>query len=364
MVRSAFLLLLLAGCADHTFSPEVASRIPAPTSTIRLVEDLTVGGVDAPGSILFNRIGDISVDEDGAMYVTDWSEVTVWVVSPNGELIGQLGSRGEGPGEFRSLSGTVVVGDSVLVLADDAISVFDRQTLTHVRDHGLQTGFGEYVSGIVLVLGEDVYVRSYKTPLPSRDGYGFIAHTTLGNGSLDTLFVIDTLFAAKADMPLAVGGSAVDVDYTKGFRCTAIAQVFYCGHMGRLWFQSVSTDGTLGSVVNVDFDPLPISSADRAYYKERFAGTVFEPILELPDYWPAFREVVVADDGRLWATVRVSRDDSKTTFLRIDPIRNVSHEAAVDGDVKLEVVRGGKLYGIRMNDSTGARSLVRYAISD
>jgi len=363
MIRT-IILLLLCGCADNSVERGIASLIPAPTSTIRLVEDLRVGAVEVPGSIIFNRIGHISVGEDGVMYLTDWSELTVWVVSPEGTLIGQLGRRGDGPGEFRNLFGTEVVGDSVLVLEMDNIAVFDRKSLAHIRDYSMDAGAGRYVNGIELVSGADVFVNVHERAIPGRAKVSYIARTRLGGDSLDYLFAVDTLVAEPPSKPVEAGGQAITgLGFLAGAGCVHAETYFYCGHSGTPTIRMISGDGEARGHFEVAFSPLPFTTADRVHYTERFAGTVFEDVLELPEYWPLYAGFIAEADDLLWVTLRNPRDESTKTLWRLDLTHGVSQEATIDGDVTLHVASHGKLYGIRV-DSTGVRSLVRYVVEE
>ena len=106
----------LAACSD------------APTITLTPAEDWMAEpeyefGDQLEGDALFGRIRDVRPAADGSrVYVLDAQslEVTIWI--PDGTLIGRVGRRGEGPGEFSE--------PGPLFLYDDRFQVGDRARYT------------------------------------------------------------------------------------------------------------------------------------------------------------------------------------------------------------------------------------------
>lgn len=128
--RSAISVALAAvvqvGCAG----PLAAQQAP---ETWELSEDpvLEAGGPGAPAEELFTSIeGAVRLD-DGRYAIADRGEMRVSIFGPDGELVGTIGSDGEGPGEFRYISGIWSTGG-------DTIGVWDSRLnrLTWLRPDG------------------------------------------------------------------------------------------------------------------------------------------------------------------------------------------------------------------------------------
>jgi hypothetical protein len=63
------------------------------------VPTFQVGAVDDP-AFAFTRIGGVRAGPDGNVYVLEPAEGRIAVIDPAGDLVGRIGRRGQGPGEF------------------------------------------------------------------------------------------------------------------------------------------------------------------------------------------------------------------------------------------------------------------------
>ena len=110
---------------------------------VRLEEVLAIGGPDA--DLLFQWTG-VSVDRDDQIFVIDTLDYSLKKFDPHGRLLGKVGRRGQGPGEFEKAVGVAVVGDSVYAwdLSVRAVQVFDRNLVYRksVPLPGLVDGLG------------------------------------------------------------------------------------------------------------------------------------------------------------------------------------------------------------------------------
>ena len=70
---------------------------------IRLEKDLDIGVDVGDENYMFAGIIDIEIDTDGNIYVLDWKYHTVKKYGLDGKFIRNIGSRGQGPGEFSAI---------------------------------------------------------------------------------------------------------------------------------------------------------------------------------------------------------------------------------------------------------------------
>ena len=72
---------------------------------IDIAGTLAIGGVDGDESDLFGRVSGLVISMDGSIHVADDQSKDVRVFSASGEFVERYGRDGEGPGEFRTISG-------------------------------------------------------------------------------------------------------------------------------------------------------------------------------------------------------------------------------------------------------------------
>lgn len=81
-----------------------------------LVEELSIGSMDAEPEYQFGQIIGVDVDADGNVYVADSQARDVRVFDPSGRHLRTIGRPGSGPGELGlAMNGVFVVGDEVVV---------------------------------------------------------------------------------------------------------------------------------------------------------------------------------------------------------------------------------------------------------
>ncbi len=105
--------------------PSNLNAAPAGWEVIELVR---LGGQD-PGNPAesFGDVRGVELDEDGRIYVLDRQASAVRVFGSDGAHLGDIGQRGEGPGEFTAPAGLVMARDGRLWVSDRSrYTVFDR----------------------------------------------------------------------------------------------------------------------------------------------------------------------------------------------------------------------------------------------
>ncbi|MBT8398521.1 MAG: hypothetical protein KJN92_16215, partial [Gemmatimonadetes bacterium] len=92
-----------------------------------VTEALRIGDVDDP-DIGFSRLSSVDIDDDGNIYALEGLAREIRVFSPDGQLRGRIGGRGEGPGEFETSPRFGVSGDTVWTIDTrlNRITLFKR----------------------------------------------------------------------------------------------------------------------------------------------------------------------------------------------------------------------------------------------
>ena len=149
--------LLCAFAAVHTLTMSlsaqevelVSGEVSCADCVITLDTVVTIGGLDGPGLSEVTQFAHIAVDRRGRILITS-SELEIAVFGSNGEFLRTVGRRGEGPGEYRSIS-HIGVGERY-------IHVFDHQAGRTMLDHDFRVVRTDRFPGQVhsgAVLGND-----------------------------------------------------------------------------------------------------------------------------------------------------------------------------------------------------------------
>ncbi|HEX6939220.1 MAG TPA: 6-bladed beta-propeller [Longimicrobiales bacterium] len=118
-ITSCLLVGVLPAIAHAQSDVRIAPEPLCKRCSVDLELVATLGSVDGPGA-LSGPIASIAVDSKGRFYVADYLQsYQILVYEPNGDFLGTIGRRGDGPGEYRHVV-SVHIGDG------DTLHIFDR----------------------------------------------------------------------------------------------------------------------------------------------------------------------------------------------------------------------------------------------
>lgn len=128
-----FLLSTVGPLPAQSIQPTPMTPARGAQPTIRLVQTLRVGSLDG-GHDSFGQISAVKLDSRGRIHVADAHNRRITVFGADGSFVGQIGRRGNGPGEFQSPRG-LGIGPADTVFVWDAeharISVFSPDLVYH-----------------------------------------------------------------------------------------------------------------------------------------------------------------------------------------------------------------------------------------
>ena len=194
------LLLLLLACEDRAPVATDPATVARDSAGIRIVENpehapdstswsigsaptLVIGDDEAKGrNYLFGSIAGARRLSDGRIVVADEARGEVRMYDSSGAYLREIGRVGRGPGEFRSVGGVMLLGDSIVVPS--------------------------YYAGAIapLFTPDGGYVRSYSAALRLPEdssgtaGQGYVAGV-FGDGSVLVRFVSDAWNPAERAYP-------------------------------------------------------------------------------------------------------------------------------------------------------------------
>ncbi|MCY3704910.1 MAG: hypothetical protein OXH08_05315 [Gammaproteobacteria bacterium] len=273
--------------------------------------DLTLSG-SGPGHEFF-RVRGLTQRADGALVLANRGAQEIRLYSPEGEFLGAMGGRGQGPGEFSNLQRLKLVGDTVVVLDyDGRVTVVgpDMELVrTFTLPHNVQDlhplGDGTMLGESTVWAGlEEVVNQLIRPPLalvrfdldgawidslgvrPGRESYSFSYEDNAGTGP--------ALFA-KIGQVAALG-----------------SRVFY-GSSDLMQVEELDPAGDITRILRIPDYPLDLSAAQVAAERASRLEVDLPPGMTLPPWMrrtvealpapatrPAYAEMLVDPSGAVW----------------------------------------------------------------
>lgn len=320
-----FVALAGAGCGRSgppgvTVTDSAGVRITlsaGPPRTFAVVDTtplLSLGGPDVTGPTQFGNIQGVLLDRRGNLWVADGQSAEVRLFHADGSFWKRVGGRGEGPGEFMRvrLLGSFR-GDSVAVW-DDAqgrLTVLDpegnvaRVLMAQGADAAPPNAFHVFRDGTVLARIRKILQAGALEPgtiIPDTATFARVDYATTRS---------EPEGGAPAPRWLWTGHSSIPIPFTvnPGFDLWGDEVHMTSGPAFRI---RVFEAGRLVESYGLDRDPAPVTSRERRGYRDMVAaGSGDSPhrqeylsVLDdphVPGLLPAYRSLVVADDGAVWA---------------------------------------------------------------
>ncbi len=162
-------LLVACGDAGDGSAAGAAGTLDGPDVIMNAVteEVFTVGSVVGDEWDTFGSIRSVHFDAQGNLHIFDMQAEHILVVGPDGSLIRTVGGRGEGPGEFGSVTTAIVGRDgSYTVLGFSQIDLLepDGEFVRRIIMDPMTTGIvvanlalpdGRLVTGAIMRFGDD-----------------------------------------------------------------------------------------------------------------------------------------------------------------------------------------------------------------
>lgn len=300
-----------------------------------------IGISEGTEATTFGDISGLAVDREGRLYVADRMTSTVRAYSAAGEPLTLIGSEGEGPGEFQSPMALAAGPEGTLVVADlDGLTLKAPPAPGDLATEPAGTwSYPGYVQ-IYRPLGVNCQGTVYYPDQRSPSGVSTIRHFYLlvdfGEGVRDTLRVpkLEGLPGGTPFVRTGPGGGRMvpgidrpplspvpSWDMTPGGKLLLGEARAY-----RLALLSPTGDTvrTIGRAMERRAIPREIRRESAAALQARL-DTLPGPIsdienlppdvaeVQLPERYPAHRDVRVASDGRIWVERQPLEDRPETT---------------------------------------------------
>jgi hypothetical protein len=330
----AFALLpALAACADRTPAPAMADSDSPPVTIIRadgpgewnspprLVEELRIGLLEGNDDYIFGYLSHIAVSSEGTIYVADGIGPRLRMYDETGSYVGQIGRSGEGPGEYRQINGLALT-------PSEEVAIFD----TSLRRVTLFSAAGELLRTIDSTIGGNWTGKDFHVD-PAGNFYVFGVRVNPNlepepgaevsvdgpRGRREPIYVklspdgavLDTVLPPRSTVsrqpsfllltpegPFHPFTTELVYDFTPEGR-------FVSGYTGGSYAFDIGAPDRAVQRVERSYEPVRLGRAERAQWRaladhlsrnRRSASAG----VEIPETKPAFRDLEVAEDGRIW----------------------------------------------------------------
>ena len=283
-----------------------------------LIEEMSIGLADGSEEYMLGEIADIALGRDGSIYALDRQVPAIRHYDAQGKFIRNIGRRGQGPGEFRSVSGIALARDGRLLAWDTGnwrINVYSAtgDVLPQVTTPS-GTG-GSSMSTYSRALMVDTAGRFVtRKVLFSRDMKErptvWLRFSPDGN-PIDTITAPPSPYAA-ATVSATSGRVSVshDVPFApKRFIAMSPLGSMIAGYPNRYAFE-IHHPGRPVVSVRRDVRPEPVSRGERSEARKEIEDRMrkTDPTWswngpDIPDTKPFYQDLQVALDGRIWVAV-------------------------------------------------------------
>jgi hypothetical protein len=290
--------------------------------------EVEIGGAPDDARYQFFRVVDAARLSDGRIVVADGGSLELRFYDARGAYVTAVGHEGEGPGEFRTLSG-LEVGDGDTIYVFDRrlqrVSVFDTGgKLVRVLRVPVSVAPLEYVGrftdGRWYARDEDRLVSGPAGAI-QRDTARFLGFDV----AFERRFAI-TAFAGVMTASFRAGGQT---GYRRApFSPSPAQDVFgnclYVISGDRPEVRVFSSGGNPVLLVTLEMEPRPVSDAERSAWLDDLAAQTPEVArarlrralegVAMPEALPVFNDVVVDARGYIWLQEYIPQSESGRTW--------------------------------------------------
>jgi hypothetical protein len=304
---------------------------------IRLVfiEDLSIGEVEGGENYMFGKSIFFNTDEDGNFYVSDSDNNRILKYNPQGKHLLTMGRKGQGPGEFQSLSVPRFDKDNNLYVADSVnrrISFFDKNGKFLKQIQMQERYFDPYINSKGFIVANKLNLSQEANTQKQTFIYGLFddkfnlmvefyrdeTEMTLPTG-MDESSLAD--FVAKA---LSVRAFRPQVRLT-----LANNDSIYLGYPEKYEINVYSPEGKIVKKITREYEPIVVSEKDKEsflkivgeslslsspVFTENLKKKAFQKI-KYPKYKPAYQGFTLMENG--WLAVIVDSLEGEYTLFDI-----------------------------------------------
>lgn len=373
----AILLIFIQASCSGTPEVEVPEDIAAmenvvvyskdvnPAETLVFTDSLSID--DESGILFSGRISAIE-NEEGDIFVTDYSQRKIFQFSDEGEFIREYGGEGSGPGEFTGIQ-YPAVRNGILAAYDwgpRRLNLYDTNTGELIRDFVVvyeeQGEEGEWLMNRFRMMKDgNLLARMTRAVRPEN------ADPKMDNRlmliSPEGTFLDDSYFQLEEPPAINIGGVFTA---RPQFMSQLIIRIgdngLYYGTTDRLLIHVAGLTGEYRDAFYYDLIGEPVTQSDIDASAEGLPPQFGQLLAQadLPERWPVWNTFFVDDQSRLWISLRNSDEESElTTWWVLDSNGQKLAEKQLPSHMDTSDIGDNHLY-VSALDELGSRVIKRY----
>jgi hypothetical protein len=296
-------VLIASGCSA------VGDSTPLGSDSIPVVEELRIGSLTGSEAYTFGLVGPVTPGTNGRVFIADIQVPIVRAYDADGKHIGDVGGRGQGPGEYLSIGAMTVLDDGRLLVWDEGnrrVNWFD-QSGAHLDSRPLMS-HGSYESFVIAGDGT-IYTRvegGRPRPADPIEVVGYWTRVT-PDGETERLRPL-ALWEREGPSYVLSGRGG----YYRPFTIMTIAAIgregsYYEVRNDTYRIRHVHPDGRETSIIR-DEPRVEVSPEELEEWQARSEHVAQRPdvdratLFPIPETKPYVRAMLTDLDGRLWVS--------------------------------------------------------------
>ncbi len=314
-----------------------------------LEEDLSIGKAEGEDEYIFSQINDFDVDNEGYIYAIDNVASQVRVFDKMGKFVRTLGRKGQGPGEIQIPGFVQITSQGEILVVDYSAFrfVFFSPDGTFVR----QRSIGWSVVPVKLDSRGNLIGMEVLAPPP------------LGGKILRKY---DSDFTPLMEIAEEKQGQrgVIDIGKPSCFCEVTTKDYVIWGNSELYELHILNPEGKLVKRIQKKYDPVAIAEEDRKIYEEKYSEFVKRGgSLHFRKQFPAFMDLSIDDQDRIWVKTYERRDGARDAFLFdvFDSDGRYIAKIPIKANLNRNSVwKKSRLYTVEADDK-GFQSIKRYA---
>jgi hypothetical protein len=336
------------------YNPKEPVPLPDTPSQVTLIEDLRLGEPDEEQNYPFSMLSWLCVDDDENIVTMDNEEGCIRIFDKTGQLIRRFGRKGQGPGEFQSVS-------YLSVIEGDKICVVDRANhrLSHFTQDGKclkEVKLGEYWDVYRIKADSQGFLyANFVMWKPTENEVGFTVDLMKFDPDFEPVMTMGSLEDSSRRREVIMIEKRFGYDVRSD-------DVLVWGINTEYVLNFVDPEGNVIRKVVKEYEPEKITEEDRKWhYKLQFGDRKLPPDVKFkyPRHYYPYAYLFCDDEGRIYVRTYQKTGQGEIYFDVFDSEGRYIARFTRPVSEMPSIVKKGKMYSI-LRDRNELPLLRRY----